>query len=563
MLRLSVEELEAGMTIAAPVLHPENPETELLRKGYVLEKAVVSRLRKMGIGSVYVEYPGLEELDKHLAPYLSPARTECLQHIKAAITAVQGQAAPSIPYNKYKDSTKELVSSLLSQGQNAIFVEQMNAGGSNEVLHGATVAHLALMLGMRLDAYLIQERPRLDAAAAKDPVNLGIAGMLHDVGLTKLPMSMRCFSDPDRPDSEDSLKIWLSHTEIGYQAVRNSVDATVAATILNHHRHFDGSGFPNDKDGPVSGSRIHIFCRILAAANLFDRLANPPRGQKRSNVEVLRLLRGKFSGWLDPRVLKALCEIVPPFPPGNRVPLSDGTWAVVMDVDPGNSMRPLVRRIDPETKLPSGEQLDLRIDGTPQIVVEGGPLDTPTTPAGGTATAPASGAAVTTAVTSPASSETIRKRGYQVMISYSSRDKNTAAMICLTLEKAGIKCWIAPRDIIPGVPWGEAIVTAIECCPLTVLVVSEAASASPQVVREMERAVAMGRGIIPFRIDSAPLSKNLQYYLGTCHWFNALGGRLEEFIAQLVPVVKRSLSGAASPGTAPQAGPQPAAAAST
>ncbi|HXQ15450.1 MAG TPA: toll/interleukin-1 receptor domain-containing protein [Caulobacteraceae bacterium] len=43
--------------------------------------------------------------------------------------------------------------------------------------------------------------------------------------------------------------------------------------------------------------------------------------------------------------------------------------------------------------------------------------------------------------------------GHDVFISYSSKDKTTADAICALLERDGAKCWIAPRDILPGEAW--------------------------------------------------------------------------------------------------------------
>ena len=39
---------------------------------------------------------------------------------------------------------------------------------------------------------------------------------------------------------------------------------------------------------------------------------------------------------------------------------------------------------------------------------------------------------------------------HDVFISYSAKDKTTADGVCATLEAKGIRCWIAPRDILPG-----------------------------------------------------------------------------------------------------------------
>jgi hypothetical protein len=49
-------------------------------------------------------------------------------------------------------------------------------------------------------------------------------------------------------------------------------------------------------------------------------------------------------------------------------------------------------------------------------------------------------------------------------ISYSSKDKPAADATCAVLESAGIRCWIAPRDIRPGTEYGAAIIDAIDRC---------------------------------------------------------------------------------------------------
>lgn len=45
---------------------------------------------------------------------------------------------------------------------------------------------------------------------------------------------------------------------------------------------------------------------------------------------------------------------------------------------------------------------------------------------------------------------------HDVFISYSYHDKNVANAVCSAVESAGIRCWIAPRDVLPGMEWGEA-----------------------------------------------------------------------------------------------------------
>jgi|SRR6516225_6886435 len=80
-----------------------------------------------------------------------------------------------------------------------------------------------------------------------------------------------------------------------------------------------------------------------------------------------------------------------------------------------------------------------------------------------------------------------------VFLSYSSQDEPIADAVRGTLEGEGIRCWMAPRDVLPGIPYGEAIIEAIRSSRLMVLVFSSNSNNSPQVMREVERAVGPGQ----------------------------------------------------------------------
>ena len=134
---------------------------------------------------------------------------------------------------------------------------------------------------------------------------------------------------------------------------------------------------------------------------------------------------------------------------------------------------------------------------------------------------------------------------YDVFISHSSKDKRIADATCASLEQAGIRCWVAPRDILPGATWGKSIVDAIHASRVMVLVFSANANNSPQIEREVERAVSKGVPVIPFRVEDVKPSGALEYFLGTPHWLDALTPPPEQHQRRLVDVVRQVL--AASP----------------
>jgi hypothetical protein len=131
---------------------------------------------------------------------------------------------------------------------------------------------------------------------------------------------------------------------------------------------------------------------------------------------------------------------------------------------------------------------------------------------------------------------------HDVFICYSARDKAIAAAICAGLEAEDVRCWMAPRDIVPGSDWGESIIDAINEAHAMVLVFSSNANdAQQQIKREVERAVNKGMPVIPFRIENVTPTKALEYFLSTPHWLDAFTPPLDEHVRQLADSVKRSL----------------------
>jgi hypothetical protein len=152
-----------------------------------------------------------------------------------------------------------------------------------------------------------------------------------------------------------------------------------------------------------------------------------------------------------------------------------------------------------------------------------------------------------------------------VFVSYSQPDRETASGIVSHLEGHEVKCWVAPRDVQPGTEWAEQIVEAIAHACIMVLVFSASANGSPQVRREVERAVHRRVRVLPFRVEDVLPAHSLEYFLSGQHWLDAFPPPMEPHYARLTAYVQGLLAhGTESPellsgGTAPLRG-HPAAA---
>lgn len=126
---------------------------------------------------------------------------------------------------------------------------------------------------------------------------------------------------------------------------------------------------------------------------------------------------------------------------------------------------------------------------------------------------------------------------HRVFICHSSRDSATAFAACERLESHGIPCWIAPRDPVPGLPYGEQIVAAIEAATVVLLVFSTEANKSRAVLSEIELAANRDKIILPLRIADITPSGGLEYYIRSVHWHDAItpasDGHLESLVQRV------------------------------
>ena len=122
---------------------------------------------------------------------------------------------------------------------------------------------------------------------------------------------------------------------------------------------------------------------------------------------------------------------------------------------------------------------------------------------------------------------------HDVFISHSSKDKTVADATCACLESRGLRCWIAPRDILAGAEWGASIIAGIKGAKAMVLILSSHSNISPQVLREIERAVNRGVPVLPLRIEDVVLSDSLEYFLSSSHWLDAYHGELRQHLEKL------------------------------
>jgi TolB-like protein len=151
---------------------------------------------------------------------------------------------------------------------------------------------------------------------------------------------------------------------------------------------------------------------------------------------------------------------------------------------------------------------------------------------------------------------TTSANGHLVFVSYASKDAGEANVLVESLERAGLPCWIAPRDVEPGSLYADEIVGAINDARVVVLVLSAHSVGSPHVGKELERASSKQRRIIALRMDATPLPRAFEYFLSESQWVEVGPEGIEPAAAKLADSVRRHLgTGPGASGEWPESTP--------
>ena len=121
-----------------------------------------------------------------------------------------------------------------------------------------------------------------------------------------------------------------------------------------------------------------------------------------------------------------------------------------------------------------------------------------------------------------------------VFISHGSENRDEANALCALLEDRGIRVWIAPRDVRPGMDYSEQLQLAIEQCAAFAVLVTEKANRSPYVRAETEMAFSTHKPIFPVRSSDIAPGAGLALFLKIRHWTDAFGPEREANLERLV-----------------------------
>ena len=193
-------------------------------------------------------------------------------------------------------------------------------------LHSAAVCTLMLC---------VARHRGMDEAETRD---LGLAGLLHDVGKIGIPDEV--LNKPARL-TDPEFSIVKNHPEHGHKLLASAGDiaATALDVCLHHHEKIDGTGYPFG----LSAENISFAARLGAVCDIFDALTSQRAYKDAWSPQQALTKMWAWEGHLDHAVMAELMVALNLFAEGLLVKLSNDRLAITLHNDPPGKAAPVVQ----------------------------------------------------------------------------------------------------------------------------------------------------------------------------------------------------------------------------
>ena len=312
----------------------------LIARGTLLNTYLIESLQKLGVGGVYIcegeEEPEPEKKEAPLPPKIQHTIDKLRKADPAKVNlteSVKKRVSEGIQYLYNNSNSQEFTNTATNITQNlmraindndaiAVDITALKTCDEYTFKHSVDVATMSM---------IIAKQQKLKQ---QDIYNIGIAGLLHDMGKSKIPLSI--LNKPAKLNDEE-FAVMKKHPVLGYEILKekNEFPLTISLAVLQHHEKMNGKGYPFG----LTSDKITHYAKIMS---VYDALVTQRPYKKafsqRTAVEMIMSMTEE----LDIDSMKSFLASVILYPVDSTVSLSNGEDARVVKNNPQSILRPTV-----------------------------------------------------------------------------------------------------------------------------------------------------------------------------------------------------------------------------
>lgn len=327
MRLVDIESVEPGQYLGKTIFSANG--TVLLSVGVQLTVYMISTLKRLGVTTIYIDDPQFKDVETQ--DMLSEETKRAVIHQMSEMFETL-RSGKEFSTKAISQTVDKLLDDVLRNSSVMVHLSDIRTADNAAYVHAMNVCMLSTLIGYNMGLNMIQLK------------ELSIGALLHDIGKI------------NAPENQEGR---MHHAWRGFEMLKmkREYSLLIAHVAFQHHEAIDGTGLPRK----ITGEEIHLYAKIVAAANMYDNLLyHPEEGKSMLPHEACEHI-GALSGTkLDHEVLTQFMKVVSIYPNGISVRLSNRKIGVVVGQHRGLPGRPVVRLLNKEDEdTVEAKELDL------------------------------------------------------------------------------------------------------------------------------------------------------------------------------------------------------------
>lgn len=335
-----IRSLEPGMKIDQTI--KDRLDRVLIARGTLLDEYLIEGLKKRHVPGVYIQ-EGEEDLptvtEEVLPAYVShkieeyrkPDRTKVQisesvkKRISEGVQFLYNDTESAEFTSTTETITHDLMKAIDKNVALAVDISALKTSDEYTFKHSVDVATLSMIIAKNL------------GRSSQEVYQIGIAGLLHDMGKSKIPNEV--LNKPARLTDEE-FALMKQHSLLGYNILKDKKEfsRSISLAVLQHHEKINGTGYPLG----AQADQITPYAKILSVADIYDALVTERPYKKsfsqRTAVEMIMSMTSE----LDLEAMQCFLRSIILYPVDSTVQLSNGEKARVVKNNADFVLRPTV-----------------------------------------------------------------------------------------------------------------------------------------------------------------------------------------------------------------------------
>lgn len=372
LLKLSGLDLDDNTSFDVPAVQLELPQLRSVARGqtgleHLLASEPVSRVDRIVEAQLDKDRPEGDGLAQTLKQLSAGQRSEsyktqqqrsyrsALVELSTMLSALAQTSG--IPVNSLKNTTEGFLKTMLSDRTITLCLACTNHSGQEYLFHHSlNVALLSMNIALS------------SGYSHRQIVEIGLAGLLHDIGMLMVPLEIRTKDGNLNRDEWFEIK---KHPILGLHALERvpGLPESVSIVAYQNHERENGQGYPRQR----SGRFIHAYSKIVSCADMFDAMSSPRahRGARAPYQAMEQLVRLAGDGTCNTQTVRDFLNTTSLFPVGSYVELSDHRIARVIGTNGTSYTKPTVMIMSDQNgrPLPRKRQSEANLKLNPELQI--------------------------------------------------------------------------------------------------------------------------------------------------------------------------------------------------